>query len=168
MLPIFRYGLPIYINGLTNNTEEKLNSVYTKFLKRYLGIPKHSNNAITYHLTDSQPLAHTLKQLAPHSTKAISVPEELSGYQFNFIRKLESTDDYINIHKVPSWFWISQTLHQIPLDPYNRTKICSEILDRDHKNYCQTQKFHHKIEESCICNICGNNLSYYHERFCSN
>ena len=159
ILPIFRYGLPIYINGLTKTTEEKLDSVYTKFLKRYLGIPKYTNNAITYHLTDSQPLSHTLKELAPHSTKSISVPEELSGYQFKFIQRLKTVDRYVNFHKVPSWFWMSQILEQLPLDPYQRTNICSKLIDKDHKIYCQTDRFHHKIEENCICRVCGKNLS---------
>ena len=167
ILPIFRYGLPIYINGLTKTSEESLNRVYTKFLKRYLGVPKYTNNAIVYHITNSQPLSHTLKQLAPHSTKSISVPPELSGYQLKFIQRLPVVESYVNHHRVPSWFWLSQMLHQLPLDPYKRTQICSELIDKDHKHYCQTEKFHHKIEENCKCNACGNILSYYHKRFCT-
>ena len=35
------------------------------------------------------------------------------------------------------------------------------------QQYCQTEKFHYKIEENCKCNACGSNLSYYHKRFCN-
>ena len=42
ILPIITYGLPIWFPELKESSKCQLNSVYTKFIKRYLGIPNSS------------------------------------------------------------------------------------------------------------------------------
>ena len=59
--PIIYYGLPIYLRTCSKSSLEEISRLWTKYLKRYLGIPYKSSNAITYYLTQSFPLEDQIK-----------------------------------------------------------------------------------------------------------
>ena len=138
-----------------------------KFLKRYLGVPPHSNNAIIYHITGTTPLSEHFKTIAPTALGGISVPEELSGYQLKFLQQIPQPEEFNNIKDIPSWFWLSKQIHKLPTSFYHRRNILKELLDLNHKNYCVQAKFHAKIEkDKCLCQHCNTQMSYFHYRFC--
>ena len=64
LLPCFSYGNSFWISKTIKNSETAVNAVFTKFLKRYLGIPNHCRNSIVHHITETKPLFLTLKDLA--------------------------------------------------------------------------------------------------------
>lgn len=86
VLPIYRYGLVVWLANCSKGSLEETDSVYTCFLKKYLGVPKYCNNAISHYLTSTEPLSIILKKMAPHSTKGLSCPKELTG---TFVAPLE-------------------------------------------------------------------------------
>ncbi|KAG1672160.1 RNA-directed DNA polymerase from mobile element jockey [Nymphon striatum] len=61
ILPIFTYGSHIWLSSFSKSSEASVNSVLTKFLKRYLCLPVFSHNALTHLFTRSQPLLFTLR-----------------------------------------------------------------------------------------------------------
>ena len=69
-----RYGLPLWINNCSESVMNSLNATFSKFLKSYLGVPFHSNNAIVHLITGTCPLVDRLKHIAPHSTGGLSFP----------------------------------------------------------------------------------------------
>jgi len=62
VLPVVTYSLPVWLPSLCLSSANKLNAVFTKFLKRYMGLPYNTNNAIVHFLTNAVPLSHTLKR----------------------------------------------------------------------------------------------------------
>ena len=80
IIPIFRYGLPLWLNATSNSAKQSVNAVLTKFLKSYLCIPFHANNAITHFVTNTQPLLRTLEFMALECTSSFVFPEELHGH----------------------------------------------------------------------------------------
>ena len=167
VLPLYTYGLPIWITSTSGNVIKSSNAVQTKFLKRYLGLPKHTNNAIIYHITETRPLYNRLTELAPHTTGAMYLPTEMSGYQMKFLQTLPEVPAYNVVEEVPTWFWLSRRIININQNYHLRRKFLNEILDLNHKDFCQTNSFHCKIEPECRCEICGKQMSYYHSRFCN-
>ena len=138
-------------------------------MKRYLGVPDYSNNAIIYHITETTPLSEQLKLIAPKSLGSILVPKELTDYQLQFLKYISPQEEFNNIEKIPSWFWLSRQVHKIPTSVYHRKNLMKDnfILDLNHRQQCSQAKFHAKIEEDkCICQICHSQMSHFHLRFC--
>ena len=61
VLPSYLYGLEIWNNKVSLCTTLTMNAVFTKYLKRYLGLPFMTNNSIVYQLTETHPLELKLK-----------------------------------------------------------------------------------------------------------
>ena len=165
VLPLFKYGLPLWMGSCSYSTKESANSSFTKFLKTYLGLPYHANNAITHYLTNTCPLLQTLDFLTPHTLSSLSFPPQLSGYKLSFITETPITP-YDPIPLIPSFFWHSRILKSLPSSYRNRKQICRELLDVDHYKYCKTEGFHLLDYNSCICLSCQNNIQHYHLYFC--
>jgi len=171
ILPTFTYGLPLYISNCSNSTLQSIDATYTKFLKRYLQIPTHSNNAIIYFLTSTIPLSDKLKQLAPHSINSLSFPEELHGYSLSFLSSPvfnENRESTPIVESIPTAFWMSRTLFAIPTQPKLRKQLCREVLDSEHFSLCKTSAFHPSSTISCICKNCNSHAHMYHARSCEN
>ena len=105
VLPIFQYGLPLYLSSCSSASRKAANASFTKFLKAYLGIPFHSNNAITHYITSTHPLLDTLEHLAPHSLASLVFPPEINGHQLSFIKAQNQPQSYDPIPIIPSYFW---------------------------------------------------------------
>ena len=63
VLPSYRYGLSLWLGRASEASMCALNAVFSKFLKRYLGVNYHTSNSITHFLTNTAPLTTTLKSL---------------------------------------------------------------------------------------------------------
>ena len=72
VLPAFLYGLPLWLSNCSKSSLDSIDSTFSKFLKQYLGIPIHANNAITYFLTGTRHMSNTLKFIAPNSLRGFS------------------------------------------------------------------------------------------------
>ena len=167
ILPTYSYGLPLWMSNVSKTSLREIDTVFLKLLKRYLGIPKHFNNAIVYHITQTTPLSEHLKLIAPKSLGSLLVPKELSGYQLQFLKYIPSPEDFNNIEDIPTWFWLSRQIQKLPTSFFHRRNILKEILDLNHKNRCIQAKFHAKIDkDKCLCQNCHTQMSYYHYRFC--
>ena len=167
VLPLFRYGLPLFLSSCSQSAQQKANSSFTKFLKSYLGIPFHSNNAITHFLTNTNPLMHTLEILAPHCIKSLSFPPELNNYKISFLSSTSQNSPYNPIPLIPSFFWHSRTFHTLPTTYFYRKRLCLEIYDHDHSLLCKNEKFHLFDPQNCICLGCQKTMSHYHKYDCN-
>ena len=65
-------------------------------------MPAYANNAIVYHITETTPLSEYLKSIAPESLGSILVPEELTGYKFQFLNQIPSPEEFDNIKNIPT------------------------------------------------------------------
>ena len=167
ILPIYLYGLPIWASNTSESARESINVIFLKYLKRYLGLPKYANNAITYHITGTEPLSNYLLSKAKESIGMINVPTEFSGYQIQFIKKIPEIKKTNLNENIPTWFWMSRMLQNIPQSYRSRRIIMKEIYDLDHMSYCQTTKFHANIDHNqCKCILCNQLMSHYHYKFC--
>jgi len=170
ILPIYRYGLPLWISNCSNSSLQSINATYTKFLKRYLQVPTHSNNSSVHFLTSSIPLSSKLKIIAPTTTGGLSFPEMLHGTKLSFLTDSLEPPPHHPIpafQDIPSSLWLSKTFKSIPTNPKSRKRLAREILDSDHQDICQTKTFHPSSSLSCICIACGEHAHTYHRRFCN-
>ena len=66
------------------NSLRAADATFTKYLKRYLGIPYHANNSITHYLTSTVPLTTTLNTLRMTGLNAFTMPPEMHGWPLYF------------------------------------------------------------------------------------
>lgn len=131
ILSIFRYGLHLWLSKVSKASLSSLDSLFTKFLKRYLGLPYFTNNAVIHHLTNTIPLSHTLIKLAHSSPLKANFPRSFSGTRFSFMTSLpDPPSDYSPISLIPSTFWLSPVISpdHLPTDPKIRRSFLSSVL----------------------------------------
>ena len=86
IFPIFSYGSHIWVtSSFSKNVANSVNSVFTKFLKRYLCIPQFSCNSIVHFLTNTFPLMHSLLSFTISSSFKACFPVSLSNFRFQFL-----------------------------------------------------------------------------------
>ncbi|KAG1671528.1 Homeobox protein DBX1-A [Nymphon striatum] len=149
---------------------KKLNSLFTKFLKYYLGIPYSASNSITHYMTNTIPLSHLLRQLQDKSLLSVKVPSSLSGFKLHSSFILNSTfHSSISdlIPNIPSWFWYSRPVHSLPTNKFSRRATCYDSFDLFHSHLCATKTYHSCPTDTCICSYCSAPASHYHHRSCS-
>jgi len=173
ILPVYLYGLPLWLSNCSSSSIQMLDATFTKFLKRYLGVPPHSNNACIHFLTSTIPLSDNLKRAAPNAIRALSFPPSLHGHQLSFFPQSSQGLDQVEgqlkiIEKIPTTFWLSRTITSIPQHRQSRRRVLREILDSDHLQICQSSTFHTSPLPSCLCINCGEWAHTFHERFCCN
>jgi len=166
ILPIYTYGLGLWIGKCSENTINASNAVFTKFLKRYLGIPYRSNNAITHFITETKPLLTTLQNLSQKSINSMTFPKLLDGYKLALTNYTSAAELYNPIPSVPTSFWMSKTFHSLPIYARNRKLLCRDIFDVKHFDICNNQNFHVRPTTDCVCTACGENATPYHHYSC--
>ena len=167
ILPLFRYGFPLYFSSCSISSKQSANSSFTKFLKSYLGIPFYANNSITHFLTNTSPLITTLEHLIPNSLNTLIFPSQLDNYKLSFLSFTPQQTNFNPIAEIPSYFWHSRTFQTLPSSFFYRKKLCREIFDLDHEIFCRNKKFHINIDPlNCICIACGKSVSRYHKYDC--
>ena len=160
VMPIFQYGLALWISSCSNASRQSANAVFTKYLKAYLGVPYHSNNSIVHYLTHTTPLIQTLQNSIARLTGSFSFPSCFHGYRPSFLEQVPAPEVYDPIPLIP-------TITTLPSLSWNRKKVCRELLDINHQNLCATQNFHTIDYNTCLCLGCGEAMSHYHEYFCN-
>ena len=103
ILPVYLYGLPLWLSNVSNSSLQMIDATLTKFLKRYLQVPLHSNNASIHFLTSTIPLSQQLKISAPNAIRSLSFPPTLNGYRISFLQNSFQLMRYEQVlEKVPS------------------------------------------------------------------
>ena len=156
-----------------------MNAVFSKFIKRYLNIPFTSNNNITYFVTSSIPLDAQLIHVKERAKYALSrqLSSTLPGYTFNFLKtkdniaidKTSYISDWIAtqvIPNIPSYFWKSKVIINIPSKQNTRKTLCGEVYDLSHFKFCSNKTFHMVSNIlGCMCEHCEEPLEHYHMSF---
>ena len=165
--PLFNYGLSLWTSQVSNSALQALDAMWTKFLKRYLCLPPSANNATVYYLTNQQPLSITLKKQAPHQLRGLNFPESLSGMKLSFLELTQTVTEHFNpIPLVPSVFWSTQVVHNIPINKYYRKRLMRDLFDLNHLEICTNKNFHPHAEEGCLCKFCSQHAHAYHSKYC--
>ena len=128
ILPIFLYGLPLWFENCSTASLQSIDATLTKYLKRYLLVPAHSNNATIHFLTSTLPLSKNLRRAAPNAIRSLTFPSILHGHRLSFFpnssQELNDTDDRLEIlERSPSTFWLSRIPFSIPLYPQARKRL---------------------------------------------
>ena len=169
ILPIFRYGLCLYFPFCSDRALSKIDAVYSKFLKRYLRVPKHSNNELVYLIAESEPLIHTLKNELQKSFLSLSFPSHLTGFRPALAEFIpDSISSYQASDHVPQYYQLDLIPHHIPTDPSHRHKLLKLCFDSMHYHLCSDTNFH-KVSDicsTCICKFCGLHCHLYHYQSC--
>ena len=166
VLPTFSYGGVLWFGKTSIAQTMAMESMFTKYLKRYLGISYAANNATIYYLTTSFPLTNQIAMLAERSK--INLKDQLCPIlpNTNLItlqasERLDKDTYFSNcfekeiIAKIPSMFWRSIPIFNIPSNFRHRKHIITEALDLNHYKTCKSAKFHTSYkDEECIQGRC--------------
>ena len=90
--PIYTYGIALWMSRYAKNVFEQIDTVLLKYLKRYLMIPAHSNNSMTYHITEQRKFSRKLIDLANVSRKNLTFPEEFHGWKLGLWNNILTTE----------------------------------------------------------------------------
>ena len=175
ILPLYRYGLPLWLENCSKASIDSVDATFTMFLKRYLGVPKFANNTITHFLCGTTPLSHYLKSISFSTLGSISLPPSLSGYKLQLVDSLSPpTVDFSPIPNIPSFFWHSRSFFDFPLNPSFRKSLCFDLFDLNHYAFCKNKSFHipryyrshhgsrPHLSQNCFCLFCNQSLEAYH------
>jgi hypothetical protein len=168
VLPIITYALPVWFHKSSEDGRKKLNAVFTKFMKRYLGIPYSSYNAIVHFLAGTVPLCHFLQNRSMKDFFNIPFPASLQGAQFSPPTQLEELKSYNVYEEVPSFFWLSRVPDgdQLPTNPDSRRALLYDMMDLFHPHVCIDGEFHIHPSDWCNCVLCADTMEHYHHRTC--
>ena len=72
VLPCYSYGEAIWYGSTSKDAIIKMNRTFTKYLKRYLGIPNTINNEALYFLTDSVSVDMMIKSSLENSKDSVN------------------------------------------------------------------------------------------------
>ena len=141
-----------------------MNSVFTGLLKRWLGVPKWANNAITHYICGTQPLDCLLNQRRWEIVSNISLPDSFQGFRPSFLEPAaDKTLSDTELHLPVEFLDHVSTILDIRL-PYTfsyRNKLAVRLLDTKHMNDCSNKSFHIWPEDDCMCVLCGEEKQPY-------
>ena len=179
ILPLYRYGLPLWLGNCSKASIDSVDAVFTLFLKRYLGVPKFANISITHFLCGTTPLSHYLKSISLSTLGSISFPPSLSGYKLKLMDSLSPPAEVFSpIPDIPPFFWHSRSFNCFPLNPSSRKSLCFDLFGLNHYAFCKKKSFHippyqrsiprHRPRptENCFCQFCSLPMGAYHIYFC--
>ena len=164
--PIYLYGVAIWMSRYAKNYSDEIDAVMRRYLKRYLMVPLHSNNAITDHLTNQVNFTKRLSEMAKTNRNNMIFPAEFNNLKLSLWDKIPEYDEGNKYENIPSWFWGSRIYNELPTNYKNRKKLTHDLFDINHKEFCINDTFHAKLDHNCYCKICKHPLEHYHERFC--
>ena len=114
------------------------------------------------------PLTQTLLEKAQeklNKIEEINLSLNLSHSELLVVndRERKVADPYKIVENVPSGFWKSRVIKNLPVKFYYRRNICKEIVDSEHWKICKLSDFHtHSLGEECKCIFCGKHCEWFH------
>ena len=164
ILPVLTYALPAWFPGASASSKKKLNVVFSKFLKRYLGVPYSANNAIVYKLTGSSQLINSIESLHMSRFLSCTFPPSMNGLRFSPPIFTTHTSP-----PLPDYFSdCPVTLTKsLPILPFPRRALAYDFLDLFHGHMCwRGFHSHSDMEDPCFCTFCDSPMYNYHRFSC--
>ena len=182
--PIFTYGLACYWGAVSKNAVSALDSCFTKYIKRWLGIPYASLNALVYYYTNTMEMSVWFNEAVYEKQwEKLQLPH-LRNFQIkreNFRGK--STP---NIRQIPTYIWANQVSYNPPKNPVYRMRIARKIFGWTHMDWCDNESFHSPylpilkdtigydylhnrnktVVRYCRFKHCGERMGWIHEKYC--
>ena len=161
--------LAVIENDHFDRFSDLLNSMFTKFLKRYLGVPYMANNSIFHFLSATEPLRHTLEKAQQKAFLKITLPDSLSGLSLEPPVVRAELNCYDPISTIPAYFWVGVSTLKMPLPVLADTRraLLYDVMDLIHPHICERNEFHLEVDETCVCRLCHQQAPSYHHRVCS-
>jgi len=157
LLPIFTYCGPIWINDVkSQNAVQQLNSVFTNYMKRYLGLPKYAHNSAVHFYCGTWPLYNAVRHLASEAVWKIHFPEHcLENYQLSIVN-VEPLQPFVPELELEPDF--PRTRFHISRNQVYRKSKFRDVFNINHYKVCNIEKFHTRITSQCKCVHCGQTL----------
>ena len=78
-------------------------------------------------------------------------------------RERSVLEEYQTLERIPSGFWRSKVIENLPVNFSYRRRTCNELFDSEHWKICTLNDFHtHSVSEECVCMFCNNHCEWYH------
>ena len=135
-----------------------MNAVFTRFLKRWLGLPKWTKNAIVHHLCGTRPLEEHLCSRIPKLMAGI----EFSGYRPSFLEELPTSKVNLTLPLEYLSYVDRNPIYILPRTFFYRKALARRLLDVSHMDFCDNDSFHSWAEPTCKCKICNKHREPYH------
>lgn len=169
ILSIIRYALPVWFPSVTVSSKTKLDSLYTKYLKRFLGLPYSASNALVYRITNTAPLSSSLPSLYVKSFDNLTFPRSMEG--IHLYRPLEPPPftpiplpEKIRLCPVPI-----PGPNLLPTLKAPKRAFLYTIFDLFHPHLCSKVGCSHLPSDPdtlCICRHCSTPIDHYHTYVC--
>ena len=141
-----------------------MNSVFTKFLKRFLGIPPFTSNAVTHLLCGTAPLTQTIFQNPTQPLESINLSIPIPGHQLYLIKEKVQDEETYSPEVIPEIRNEIAKIVKLPSNFFYRRRLARKIHDLDHRELCENKAFHTKADEqTCKCKLCKNPMKIYHK-----
>ena len=135
------YALPIWLPKVRNEGQRSLNALFTKFLKRYRGVPWGTRNGFVHYVTGTSPIFECLQSKALKAFLNINYPPSMNGVSLP--PPPEQTGTYRAIEHVPSFFWMYPVMRfPLPSKPEVRTALLYDAFDLHHHKLCPRKNHH--------------------------
>jgi len=164
LLPIVSYGLPSWCPGTAASSKNKLAVIWTKFLKRYLGVPYAANNAIVYHVTGTGPFLNLIESLHVSMFQSTRFPPSMDGLAFP-----QPEASLLPVPVPPDYFYLcpNPLTQELPILPFPRRALAYDLMDLHHGHMCRRGFHPHSDEEeACVCCFCSRSMEPYHRFQC--
>ena len=137
VFPLISYAVSVWLPSSTETGVCEVNAIYTKFLKRYLGIPYGSSNANVHFISGTVPLDVRLAMSSQKSFLKLCFPISLNGVQIRPPPNPEFIVSTYNAYEdIPSFFWMSPVIEKLPLNSSSRRALLYEVMDLYHFHLC--------------------------------
>lgn len=104
VIPIYLYGITLLISRVTKTKFEEMDVVWTKYLKRYLHIPLHSNNTMKYHMCGATKISSLLIDKSKNIRNNIIFLKEFGGLKLSSYDNSPIANDENLFEDIPPWF----------------------------------------------------------------
>ena len=169
ILPIIEYGMPVWMPKLCNSSRRQLNSLFSQFLKRFLCLPYCADNSLIHFTTGTFPLLNHLEHVHAKRFLSLRFPPTLSNLQIPAPPEINLPSSF-NYEEIPTYFWLSEPLVGLPLNPDKKRALLYDRLDLVHHCLCKNKSFHSPSSvggPTCLCIFCGKRADHDHHRECS-
>lgn len=166
---MIQYCLNVWLPGASKTSISRLNSTFTKYLKRFLGVPYGTVNNAIHRITGTVPLSESLA--AALENRSTRYPAIMSGIKINNGQIPLSTPDPLAL---PEWMNLCPipfpSAENLPILNTPKRALLYSALDLFHAQICSTRKCSHlsgNTLEPCICKLCNELIEAYHPMTCS-
>ena len=166
--PLYEYGLPLWWKRCSGNALSQLNSIFTCYLKRWLGVPKWTRNCMVYWICNTTPFEVFLEERSKSLRNGFVFPPTFHGFKPSFFDDPEAEETVSKSDcesDLPLEFlnYVSnREPRTLPLNFWYRRYLANKLFDCDHMKGCKTETFHVWSEPGCICITCEKHRGAYH------